>query len=131
LFRPYTSLATIQNEDNQTIYYKFCQGSKSIAEISYGLRQLKERNPKEVRVIYVDNCCSVRPCLQEIFGIECLVKLNAYHFMVRFDVVIYNTKSEEATIFRALLRHSMFITADDGKFCRAAAVVKEKLVKQG
>ena len=29
-FRPYKCLATVQNEDNQTIFYKICQGSEAI-----------------------------------------------------------------------------------------------------
>ena len=36
-FHPYKCLATVQNEDNQTVYYKVCQGSEAIDEIKTGL----------------------------------------------------------------------------------------------
>jgi hypothetical protein len=63
-FQPYKCLATVQNENNQTVYFKGCQGKESIGEISQGLKALRDRNPSAVKLIYVDNCCSVRKGLQ-------------------------------------------------------------------
>jgi hypothetical protein len=59
-FNPYKCLATLQNENNQTVYFKWCAGGEAILEIDRGLRSLKSRNLSTVKIIYVDNCCSVR-----------------------------------------------------------------------
>ena len=82
-FRPYKCLATVQNENNQTVYYKVCQGSEAIDEIKIGLEHLRKRNTNEVKVIYVDNCCTVRQKLLNIFP-QAVVKLDPFHYMKRW-----------------------------------------------
>ena len=79
-FRPYKCLATVQNENNQTVFYKICQGSEAIDEIKDGLLHLRRRNSNTVKVIYVDNCCSVRAKLLSIFE-DAVVKLDPFHYM--------------------------------------------------
>jgi hypothetical protein len=128
-FRPYKCLATVQNEDNQTVYYKICQGSEAIDEIKQGLLHLRERNTKEVRVIYVDNCCTVRQKLLLIFP-NAVIKLDPFHWMRRWDPVLVDPNSEEAAIFRGLLRRAMFIV-DSDEFARAKRTVKDRLVRAG
>ena len=77
-FWPYKCLATVQNENNQTMYYKVCQGSEAIDEIKKGLVEFEKRNEQEVKVIYVDKRCSVRQKLLDIFP-TAVVKLDPFH----------------------------------------------------
>jgi hypothetical protein len=128
-FRPYKCLATVQNEDNQTVYYKVCQGSETIDEIRQGLEHLCGRNLKDVVVVYVDNCCNVRQKLLAIFP-TAVIKLDPFHWMRRWDAVLFDPNSEEAAIFRGLLRRSMFIV-DNVEFARAKSTVKARLVAAG
>jgi hypothetical protein len=128
-FRPYKSMVVAQNEDNQTVYFKVCQGSESIAEILKGLKALRDRNPSSVKVIYVDNCCNVRDQLQKIFP-DVPVKLDPFHWFQRWDQVLYDKKSEEAAIFRGLMRRAVMV-CDNGEYNRAKMVVKTRLVNAG
>jgi hypothetical protein len=82
-FNPYKCLATVQNENNQTVYFKCCAGGEAISEIVRGLRSLNNRNQSSVKIIYVDNCCLVRKQLQDIFGPMCHVKLDSFHWFQR------------------------------------------------
>ena len=128
-FRPYKCLATVQNEDNQTVYYKVCQGSEAIDEIKTGLEYLRNRNSKDVKVIYVDNCCSVRGKLLAIFD-GAVVKLDPFHYMKRWDVVLHDPNSEEAAIFRGLMRRAIFVV-NNQEYERAKKVVTHRLRARG
>ena len=128
-FRPYKCLATVQNEDNQTIFYKVCQGSEAIDEIKKGLEHFQKRNSKQVKVIYVDNCCTVRSKLLSIFP-DAEVKLDPFHYMKRWDVVLFDPSSEEGAIFRGLLRRAIFVV-DTQEYKRAKQVVTERLRCRG
>jgi hypothetical protein len=50
-FNPYKCLATLQNENIQTVYFKCCAGSEAISEIGRGLRALQARNRSTVKLI--------------------------------------------------------------------------------
>lgn len=71
-------MATAQNDDNQTVCFKLCEGDESINGIEKRLRELKVRNPKEIIPIGVDNCCTVRDKLQKIFP-KADIKLDPFH----------------------------------------------------
>jgi hypothetical protein len=128
-FRPYKCLATVQNENNQTVYWKVCQGSESIDKIETGLGQLKERNKDTIKVIYVDNCCTVREKLTAISE-GTLVKLDPFHFFKRWDLVLFDSNSKEADLFRGLLCRAVFC-CDNVEYQRALATAKAKLVRRG
>ena len=115
-FRPYKCLATVQSEDNQTVYYKMCQGSEAIDETRNGLEHVRDQNTKAVCVIYVDNCCSVRQKLLSIFPDAC-VKLDPLHYMKRWDAVLFDANSEEAAIFRGRMRRAMFVVDNEEFQC--------------
>ena len=102
-----------------------CQGSEAIEEIRQGLEHLQDRNTKEVHVIYVDNCCSVRQKLLSIFP-NAVVKLDPFHYMKRWDAVLYDPNSEEAAIFRGLMRRAKFIVNND-EFQRTEVSVTSRL----
>lgn len=68
-FKPYQCMCTLQNEDNQTVFFKVSQGSESIAEVAEDIKQLDIRNkrpleakngkypdrpPKKLRAMCVD-----------------------------------------------------------------------------
>jgi hypothetical protein len=125
-FNPYKCLATLQNENNQTVFFKCCAGAEAISEIDRGLRSLKERNRSSVKLIYVDNCCSVRKRLQDIFGTACHVKLDSFHWFQRWDTVLYDVNSEEAAVFRGLMRRAVKV-CDDEEYQRGKEVAGAKL----
>jgi hypothetical protein len=111
------------------VLHKAIEGSgESIDDIASGLIRLRDSNSLEVKVIYVDNCCSVRKKLQEIFP-NALVLLDPFHWFKRFDKIMMDSKSEEAEIFRGLLRRCIFV-ASPAEYNRAAGVVQEKLAKK-
>ena len=67
-----------------------------------------------MKVIYVDNCCTVRDKLVETFpGV--LVKLDTFHWFMRWDEILLDKTSEEANFFRHLLRHVLFVVEDSEK----------------
>jgi len=114
-FSPFKCGVTIQNEDSLTIFWKFLTCSESIESIKPDLLRIKERQThiqdKPSQVCWVDNCCTVRPKLVDIFpGI--LVKLDAFHWFSRFDEILLNKNSEEANFFRHLMRRAVFIVED-------------------
>jgi hypothetical protein len=96
-FCPYKCIVTIQNEDGLTVFWKALKHSESLSEIADDLRHLRTRLnrnafaasnpaatlppdkelPESVKVVYVDNCCSVSATLKAIFpGV--LIKLDVY-----------------------------------------------------
>ena len=66
-------------------------------------------NEQAVKVIYVDNCCSVRVKLQAIFGAEAMAKLDPFHWFKRFEPIAADANSEEAATFRGLLHRAVFV----------------------
>jgi hypothetical protein len=127
-FRPYQHMVTVQNENNQTVYYKVCSGAEAIDAVEDGLKALSERNPN-IKVIYVDNCCKVRNKLKEIFP-NAVILLDPFHWMKRFDGLLNDSKSEEALLFRMLLTRALFVT-DSAEYERAKAVAKQRLERSG
>jgi len=61
-----------------------------------------------IKCIYVDNCCHVRGKLQKIFkGV--LVKCDLFHWEERCEVILYDSKSEKAIVFRTLMLQAIFV----------------------
>ena len=124
-FKPHRSMFALQNEKNQTVYWKCLSGSESIQSIVKGLTAFKEANPKTVTVIWVDNCCTMRDKLKEIFP-EAEIKLDIFHWTKRWDALLLDTKSEEASIFRGLMKRATF-NVPPGEHDDAKARVRKKL----
>jgi hypothetical protein len=125
-FRPYKSLAIVQNQDNLTVYYKACESlGESIIDITAGLKRIRDSHPLEVKVVYVDNCCNVRQKLQAIFP-NAQILLDPFHWFKRWDKLLLETQSEEASIFRGLMRRAVFVVTPE-EFNRAKTVITEKL----
>jgi len=114
-FSPFKCGVTIQNEDSLTTFWKFLPCAESFEAIKPDLLRLKERQShiqdKPSTCAWVDNCCTVRDKLQSIFpGI--LVKLDTFHWFMRWDDILANKTSEEANFFRHLLRRAIFVVED-------------------
>ena len=118
-FSPFKCGVTTQNEDCLTLFWKFLTAAESIEAIKPDLLRLKQRlehlNPdKPLSVIYVDNCCTVRDKLVAIFP-GALVKLDTFHWFMRWDDILLNKTSEEANFFRYLMRRALFVIEESEK----------------
>jgi hypothetical protein len=133
-FRPYKCFVTIQNEDALTVFWKGLKGSESIKEITPDLRQLKERlesnngTANSIRAIYIDNCCTVSKSLNKIFP-EAQFKLDAFHWLKRWNDVMENNNSKQASIFRAFMSKALFVVSDT-EYRRAKEAVLQKLKRE-
>ena len=112
-FSPYKSGLTVQNEDALTIFWKFYSGTESIDMAKRDLTLLKKRNDLlggNLKHVYVDNCCSVRPKLQNIVGADVTIGLDTFHWQERWDEILPDKSSEKTAIFRTLMRRAVFVT---------------------
>jgi len=131
-FKPYRCMFVLQNEKNQTVYWKCLSSSESIESVKKGLLLFQKLNPETVLVIWCDNCCNIREKLKETFP-DAIVLLDIFHWDKRWDVLLYDTKSEEASIFRGLIKHATFratFHVPTSEYEEAKARVKKKLQKQ-
>jgi len=124
-FSPFRSQITVQNEDAMTVFWKFYSGTESIDMAKADLVNLKRRlvilqrlkqpdaldNAGGVKATYVDNCCTVGPKLLTIFP-GAFIKLDAFHWQVRWDDCLQDVKSETTVMFRKLMRRALFLTED-------------------
>jgi hypothetical protein len=123
-FQPFKCLVTVQNEDGLTVFWKALKQSESFAEISQDLIRLRHRLNRNlaatkrrnnggrsleqaVKVVYVDNCCTVCNVTKSCFP-GCLVKLDAFHWLKRWNETLRDPKSEQAGVFRALMSRALF-----------------------
>ncbi|MGL5934273.1 MAG: hypothetical protein ACRCZI_01470 [Cetobacterium sp.] len=141
-FVPFKCVTTIQNEDALTVFWKALKHSESFKEIADDLRRLRlrlNRNkaaaegniivtddqlPEAVKVVYVDNCCQVRRSINNIF-FEALVKLDSFHWLKRWNPIVFDPKSAHAGILRALLTSALH-NVDAVEFARAKAKLEAK-----
>jgi len=54
-------------------------------------------------MIYVDNCCTVRKLLNQIFP-DAFVALDEWHWMRRWDAALVDPSSEEGVTFKISVR---------------------------
>jgi len=112
-FSPHKSGLTVQNEDALTIFWKFCSGTESVDVAKRDLTLLKKRNDLlggNLKHIHVDNCCSVRPKLQNIVGADVAIGLDTFHWQERWDKILPDKSSEKTAIFRTLMQRAVFAT---------------------
>ena len=127
-FRPYKCLLTIQQEDGLTIFWKGLHGSESFAEVDRDLAALAKRLSalgSTVKVIYVDNCCGVCTVLKRHFP-QAQVKLDAFHWLKRWDDMLCEPTSPHAGVFRGLMSRALF-NITPGEYERAKDVLEGKL----
>jgi Transposase len=138
-FVPFKCIVTIQNEDGLTVFWKALKQSESFAEIEQDLIRLRhrlnrnfaatkssnERQEQAVKVVYVDNCCSVCKVTKRCFP-NALVKLDAFHWLKRWNEMLADCNSGQAGVFRALMSRALFTCGKD-EFDHA----KERLARKG
>jgi hypothetical protein len=140
-FSPYKCLVTVQNEDGLTVFWKALKNGESFKEIEPDLKRLRHRmnvNKKDaeclsedteaVKVVYVDNCCTVHRVLKEIFP-NVVVKLDAFHWLKRWNDVLQEPTSSLGGIFRALMSRALF-NVEPGEYKDARARVRRKKKKE-
>jgi hypothetical protein len=62
---------------------------------------------QSVKVVYVDNCCSVHHVLRRIFP-SVSIKLDAFHWLKRWNDIMAEPTSAQAGVFRALMSKAIF-----------------------
>jgi hypothetical protein len=83
-----------------------------------------DEDAQAVVVVYVDNCCNVSRIVSSIFpGVS--IKLDAFHWLKRWNEVLVEPNSAQGGIFRGLMSRALFVI-DPSEFERA----KEKLVRK-
>lgn len=110
-FSPFRCGVTMQQEDALAVFWKCFPCSESIDMLAPDLKRLRARQRmlgSWIHVTHVDNCCSVREKLLRIFK-GALVKLDTFHWMVRWDDILFDKNSEEASSFRHTLRRAVFV----------------------
>ena len=73
------------NEESDILSWQFTKGT-SIDNVRSLLRALNTRsisNGEKIHCIMVDNCCSIRAKLQDIFGKNTVIKLDLFHAIQR------------------------------------------------
>ena len=116
-FRPFKCLASITNEDSLVIWWGMLKGDESILAIQPHLVRLRLRtiylgyDPKVV--FYVDNCCTVRSKICEVWP-EAIIKLDHFHWFARWDETLVNPRtSENARLFKALMSRAVLVAPED------------------
>lgn len=153
-FCPFKCIVTVQNEDGLTVFWKALRHSESFSEIKPDLLRLRKRlnanyaviqkqrhavaaeltdevieiaiDEQAVKVCYVDNCCGVCNMLQMSFP-DSETKLDAFHWMKRWNQILQDVQSAEAGVFRALMHRALF-NVEPGEYERArlALIAKKK-----
>ena len=77
-----------------------------------------------VKVVYVDNCCNVCTVVKSAFP-GCLVKLDAFHWLKRWNLLLFDLKSPLAGVFRGLMHKALF-NVDQHEYDRAKAVLQQR-----
>mgnify|MGYP000263817394 CR=1 FL=1 len=126
-FAPHQSVCSVQQEDSLTVFWKCCPCSEGIDATKPDSIRLKKRNAllgETVEVAWVDNCCSVRPKLQEVMP-GLLVKLDCFHWCARFDPALDDVTGEKTTLFRGMMRRAVF-QVEDSECYRVREFLKGK-----
>jgi hypothetical protein len=128
-FTPYKCTVMIQNEDTLTVFWKALRTSESFHHLCIDLKHLQmrlRRNGTDVKVIYIDNCCQNCNILKEIFGQEVLIKLDAFHWIQRWNQILRQPIKAQAALFRSMMSRALFII-EKPEWERVKAKLQEKI----
>ena len=128
-FSPFKCIATIQNEDTQTIWWGGIAGSESMSKLQPALRGIKERCQflgSEIKGCYVDNCCNVRNKIVEVLGDNVFVKLDPFHWLKRWDAIMADSSCLEGGVARVLFSRALF-NVPPAEYERARRELEAKL----
>ena len=110
----YKSVFLVLNDEGQVVTWQLTK-STSFEEVLPLLYNLRERIPKEKRLtVYVDNCCTVRKILQEIFGENISVKLDVFHAVQR----VSRAMSKKHLLFYACIHDFRMVFRDPSDICK-------------
>ena len=112
-FKPHTNILNVKNEDGLTLSWKAADGGESLLPLKPDLLRLKLRNARlnaTTKGVYIDDCCKHRNGLQGIFGKDCFVNLDPFHWQCRWDRALAKPKSENGAIFRSSMSQALFVT---------------------
>ena len=115
-FKPWRGLTVVRNEHNQIIWWGMSQVPDSYNEIREPLVALKERLDRlncTIKVVYVDDCCYVATTLRDIFGDLVQIKPDAFHWIMCWDDILVDPKSEESRRFKCLMSHAVLMVPQD------------------
>ena len=130
-FSPFKCIATIQNEDTQTIWWGGIAGSESMTKLQPALCGIKERCThlgSTIKGCYVNNCCHVRGKLEEVVR-DIFVKLDPFHWLKRWDAVLAGSSSVEGGVARVLFSRALF-NVSPSEYERAKQVLRTSSVQQ-
>ena len=99
----YQSLFIVLNHIGQVIPWQFTQ-STSTDETKDLLLRLVQRLHNQETTVFVDNCCTVRNKLQELFGQNTSIKLNIFHAVQRITRVLSKRHPLYFQIIKAIQR---------------------------
>jgi len=125
---PYRSFLTILDETGHPIAFLACTNHEKFdTELEDILKRIKRRCDeanKPLKLIYVDNCCQVRNFLQSIFGKDCKVMLDLFHWLQRWEAA-FACDTDEASLYMNGL--SACIKVPDHEEFEAARLKYEQL----
>jgi len=115
-FQPYKSICDIKNEDGQVIWFGALPQSESLTALQQHLVQLRKRflhlGATLHVVFYVDNCCSVRQKIKEVWP-EAMVLLDPFHWLQRWKDLLRNPTSIDGRLFLALMSRAVLVASDE------------------
>jgi len=115
-FKPYTNMLNVQNEDGLTLSWKLMSGGESLDSIKADLVCIQRRSAKQqkdIKGIYVNDCCKFRRGLKGMFGADVFVGLDSFHWFKRWDRALANPKSEKGAIFRSSISQAVFVVTPE------------------
>lgn len=138
-FSPFKCIATVQNEDALTVFWKGIKHSESITEMIPDLTRLRDRLDRNcsrvilpgdgaVRVVHVDNCCHVCLKIRSVFGSFVWVKLDPFHWLQRWNEALLEPTSVQGGIARQMFSRAIF-NIDSTEMDNARQRLEERKVK--
>ena len=83
--KQFKALFLVLNDVGQTLTWRLVQDTSydSLGELLLEIKERLIKQGKELREVYVDDCCKSRKKIQNIFGDDILVKLDIFHAVQR------------------------------------------------
>ena len=83
--RQYDSMFAVLNEDGIVLAWQLTKGTafENLKDLLTNLKQRFDQQKRNVKLCVIDNCCSWRGKMQQVFGSEMEVKLDLFHAVQR------------------------------------------------